>query len=278
MQKIAIWAPSHTLSGYIFATKTRIDNRKKNLLSSDMSSIYLHNMVNLGLLTAEICWRVWGTPTNFNGFCVLTALLHGIHGRQPNFAALNRGRHRCSAGRPSRMALAHISSLLLFSILMLSSELWRCWLDVRKSIRPVKVELGIVSEYNHVLANISRSRYVAMATQPVHQLQIRPIVHNYGASATTHPSYTRVRAIVWACGRGQTDRHTHTHTHTHRRAWPQYISRGLRLTRNVKKNIKVVRICKKNLVGYFEAMLNLHLPVDNISAVASSEATTVELD
>ena len=29
-------------------------------------------------------------------------------GRQPNFAALNRGRHRCSAGRSSRWALAHI--------------------------------------------------------------------------------------------------------------------------------------------------------------------------
>ena len=37
----------------------------------------------------------------------------------------------------------------------------------------------------------------------------------------------QVRAIVWACGRGQTDRQTH------RRAWPQYISRGLRLTPNV---------------------------------------------
>jgi len=27
--KIAIWAPSHNLSGYIFATKAYIDNRKK---------------------------------------------------------------------------------------------------------------------------------------------------------------------------------------------------------------------------------------------------------
>jgi len=34
------------------------------------------------------------------------------------------------------------------------------------------------SEYKHVLANISRSRYVAIATQPVHRLQIRPILHN----------------------------------------------------------------------------------------------------
>jgi len=26
------------------------------------------------------------------------------------------------------------------------------------------------------------------------------------------PSYTLVRAVVWAYGRGQTDRHTHRHT------------------------------------------------------------------
>ena len=62
------------------------------------------------------------------------------------------------------------------------------------------------------------SHYIAVATQPVDRLQIRPIVHNQGASPTTPPSYTGVRTIVWACGRGQIDRHTHTHTHTHRRA------------------------------------------------------------
>ena len=108
-----------TLSGYIFATKARIDNRKKNSLSSDMSSTCLDNMVNFGLLTAEIDPVVWGTPANFNGFRVLAALLHGIYsgrpGRQPNFAALNRGRHLCSAGRPSRWALAHI---LVFSFFL----------------------------------------------------------------------------------------------------------------------------------------------------------------
>ena len=35
------------------------------------------NMVNFGPLAAEIYWRVWGTPVNFNGFRVLAALLHG---------------------------------------------------------------------------------------------------------------------------------------------------------------------------------------------------------
>jgi len=65
-----------TLSGYIFATKARIDNRKKNLLSSNISTCP-HNMVNFDSLTSEIGPVVWGTPANFNGFRVLAALLHG---------------------------------------------------------------------------------------------------------------------------------------------------------------------------------------------------------
>jgi len=50
---------------------------EKNLLNSNTSSTCPDNMVNFGLLTAEICWQVWGTPANFNGFRVLAALLHG---------------------------------------------------------------------------------------------------------------------------------------------------------------------------------------------------------
>jgi len=88
--KIAKKSPSGrhrtTLSGYIFATKARIDNRKKNLLSSNISSTVSQNMVKFGLLAAEICWWVWGTPANFNGFRVLAALLHGtlVVGVEPN--------------------------------------------------------------------------------------------------------------------------------------------------------------------------------------------------
>jgi len=40
-----------------------------------------------------------------------------------------------------------------------------------------KFEPGI-EQYKHVLVNISRLRCVAIATQPVHRLQIGPIVHN----------------------------------------------------------------------------------------------------
>ena len=64
-----------TLLDCIFATKAFIDNWK-NVLNSNTSSTFLDNMVNFGTLTAEICWRVWGTLANFNGFRVLAALLH----------------------------------------------------------------------------------------------------------------------------------------------------------------------------------------------------------
>jgi len=79
-QKIAKNSPSGhhctTLSGYIFATKARVDNGKK-LLNSNMFSTCSHNTVNFGPLAAEICRQVLGTPTNFNGFCFLAELLHG---------------------------------------------------------------------------------------------------------------------------------------------------------------------------------------------------------
>jgi len=63
-------------SGYIFATKACIDNRK-NLLNSYISPTRPHSMVNFDPLTAEICSGVWGTPANFNEFRILAALLHG---------------------------------------------------------------------------------------------------------------------------------------------------------------------------------------------------------
>jgi len=67
-------------------------------------------MVNFGPLAAEIGSVVWGTPSEFQlvsrlGFVTeATSFTAG----QPNFAALNRGCHLYSAGRPSRWALAHI--------------------------------------------------------------------------------------------------------------------------------------------------------------------------
>jgi len=90
---------------------------EKNLLNSNTPSTSPDNVVNFGQLTAEICWRVWGTPANFNGFrvfaCSVTAR-HSGSGRQPNFAALNRGRHLYSAGRPSRWT--NILVFIIFQI------------------------------------------------------------------------------------------------------------------------------------------------------------------
>ena len=76
-KKSPFWHHRTTLLGCIFTAEACIDNSEKNLLNIDTSSTCPHNMVNFGLLTAEICWRVWGTPANFNGFRVLAALLHG---------------------------------------------------------------------------------------------------------------------------------------------------------------------------------------------------------
>jgi len=74
-QKVVKKSPSGhnrtTLSGNIFTTKARIDNRKTNLLSSNISSTCSHNMVNFGPQAAEIGLVVWGTPANFNGFRAL---------------------------------------------------------------------------------------------------------------------------------------------------------------------------------------------------------------
>ena len=61
----------------------------KNLLICNISSRCFHDMVNFGPLAAEICWRVCGTPANFNGFRVLASLLQAaatsLNGNEPNF-------------------------------------------------------------------------------------------------------------------------------------------------------------------------------------------------
>ena len=99
-----------TSLGYIFASKARVDSRKKNLLSSNMSSTCSHNMVNFGPLSAEIRSLVWDTLQISTGFASWQRYRTApSSGRQPNFAALNR----YSAGRPSRWTSAHILVLLV---------------------------------------------------------------------------------------------------------------------------------------------------------------------
>jgi len=59
-------------------------------------------------------------------------------GRRPNFAALNKGRHLYLAWRPSRWALAHISSSFFFSLLHFS-----CVIDDTKCIVVTRVCLCV---------------------------------------------------------------------------------------------------------------------------------------
>jgi len=89
--------------------------RKKNLLNSTVFPTCPYNMLNFDPLAPEICWRVWGSPANFKRvscFGRITAW-HSSSERQPNFAALNRGRHPYSAGQPPRWALVHILVVFL---------------------------------------------------------------------------------------------------------------------------------------------------------------------
>jgi len=65
------------------------------------------------------------------GDWMFTILWHMVYctssssGRQPNFAALKRGRHLCSAGRPSGWALAHILAVDLPTVSYARSfEFW----------------------------------------------------------------------------------------------------------------------------------------------------------
>jgi len=94
-----------TLSGYrpISSQLRHVWTIGKNELNSHISSTCSHNMVNFGPLTAEIGWRVWGTPANFN--CIASWLRYFrdfTNSIQQSVPRIH------SAGRPSRWASAHI--------------------------------------------------------------------------------------------------------------------------------------------------------------------------
>ena len=91
----------------ISSQRRHVSTIRKNLSSSNMSSTCPHNMVNFDPVATEIGLPVWGTPANFNGFRVLAALLHSskVVSVSQTLRRSNRGRHLCSAGRPSRRAI-----------------------------------------------------------------------------------------------------------------------------------------------------------------------------
>jgi len=113
-QKVVKNSPSghhHTpLSGHILATKARIDNWEKNLLNSNVSPTYRHNMVNLQPTSGWDLLASLGHPSKFQRVLHLGSITarHWSSGRQSKFAALNRRRLLHLAGRPSCWALAHI--------------------------------------------------------------------------------------------------------------------------------------------------------------------------
>ena len=103
-QKIAKNSPSEhhrtTLSGYIFATKARIDNQKK----LGKQQYLTHIFSQYGELRPTSSWDRFvslGHPSKFqwvSRFGSVTAR-HSGSGRQPNFVALSRGRHLYSEAK-----------------------------------------------------------------------------------------------------------------------------------------------------------------------------------
>jgi len=98
-----------TLSGYIFATNALIVNRKKCVKQQYL----LHMSLQYGEHRPTNGWDRFtslGHSCKFQRVSRLGRITarHSSSRRQPNFVALNRGRHLYSAGRPSRWALIHI--------------------------------------------------------------------------------------------------------------------------------------------------------------------------
>ena len=127
---------------------------KKLVKQQNISSRCPHNMVNLGPLAAP---QLISTGfASWQRYCTTCS-----SGRQPNFTALNRGCHLRLAGRPSRWALAHISSFLLHFALQL-----RLGLGLRLGL-VLGVALRLVFRYyttEHQYAYIYHSLYYVSRT------------------------------------------------------------------------------------------------------------------
>ena len=83
-----------TLSSYIFATKARIDNRKKVVIQQYLP----HMSLQYGEFQPTSAWDLLaslGYPSKFQRVSRLGSITarHSGSGLQPNFAALNRGSH-----------------------------------------------------------------------------------------------------------------------------------------------------------------------------------------
>ena len=123
--KIAIWAPSHNFVGLYLRNWGTYRQTEKNLLSSNMFSRCPPQYGELRPSNGWVRFVTLGHPQISTGFASWQRYWAACSsGRQPNFTALIRGHHLCSAGRPSRWALTHISSLLMVSVGNLSTPVW----------------------------------------------------------------------------------------------------------------------------------------------------------
>jgi len=83
----------------------------------------LHISTQYGKLRPTSVWDRFGSlghPSKFQRLSRLGSVTarHSGSGCQPNFAALNRGRHLYSAGWPSRWALAHMLVMYCVSLIL----------------------------------------------------------------------------------------------------------------------------------------------------------------
>jgi len=76
-QNIAIWAPSHNFVGLFLRNEGTYRQSEKKFVKQQCLPHMSSQYGDLRPIAAEICWRVWGNPANFNRFRVLAALLHG---------------------------------------------------------------------------------------------------------------------------------------------------------------------------------------------------------
>jgi len=98
-----------TLSGYVFATKACINNRIKRVKQQYLLQMSLQ-YVELRPTSGWDRLAGLGHPIIFQRVSRIGSVTSWMSssGRQPNITELNRGRHLCLAGRPSRWALARI--------------------------------------------------------------------------------------------------------------------------------------------------------------------------
>jgi len=151
-KKSPFWHHRTSLSGCIFAAEACIDNRKKLVKHRYL----LHTSSEYGELRPTSGWDLLaslGHPYKFQRVLRLGSVTawHSSSGRQPNFAALNRGRHLYLAGRPSRWALAHILvTVNIVNIITVSSGRLDCCTYVQRTLRSFSRFVDV--KYGYVLS------------------------------------------------------------------------------------------------------------------------------